>query len=148
MIIDLSQLGVNYKMAKRSHNSCVYKLSYHLVLVSKYRNPCFNSSMLSFLEQEFGRLLKSKDCALVEFNGEDDHIHAIMELHPSIEPAKLINGLKTASSKLLKREFGEEIKKHYWGTNAIWNRSYCLLTVGGAPIEVLREYIEKQNRPL
>lgn len=134
-------------MAKRSHPSCIYRINYHLVLVTKYRNKCFNAEMLSFLKNTFNRLLSNQDCSLLEFNGEQDHVHLLLEVHPSIEPAKLINSLKTTSSRLIKKDYGALLKKHYWGTNAIWSRSYCLLSVGGAPLSVLKEYIENQNTP-
>jgi len=132
---------------KRSHNSCVYDLKYHLVLVTKYRNQCLNNDILLWLEDEFIRLLAANDCGLEEFNGESDHVHALVSLHPSIAPAKLINTLKTVTSRLMKRDYGEHLKKYYWGTNALWSRSYCLLSVGGAPLDVLRKYIEAQERP-
>ena len=132
---------------KRSHNSCVYKLTYHLVLVTKYRNPCLNDAILSWLEDEFIRLLAGFDCGLEEFNGESDHVHAMISLHPSIAPAQVINTLKTVTSRLSKKQFGTHLKQYYWGTNALWSRSYCLLSVGGATIEVIRKYIESQDRP-
>jgi putative transposase len=103
--------------------------------------------MLSWLEKEFIRLLSDNDCFVDEFNGESDHINALIRLHPSIAPAKLINSLKTVTSRLLKRDHGEHLKKYYWGTPAFWSRSYCLISVGGAPIEVLKRYIEAQKRP-
>ncbi|MFT6903889.1 MAG: putative transposase [Oleiphilaceae bacterium] len=132
---------------KKSNNSCVYNLQYHLVLVTKYRNKCLDSGMLGWLENEFTRLLINEGCDLEEFNGEPDHIHALINLHPMITPARLINTLKTVSSRMIKKECGVRLKKYYWGTNALWSRSYCLISVGGAPISVLREYIENQNRP-
>lgn len=132
---------------KRAHNSCVYEMKYHLVLVTKYRHQCLTDDLLQFLEHEVRRLLELNDCSLKSFNGEPDHIHALISLHPTIEPAKLINTLKTVSSRMAKKQFGLHLKKFYWGTNALWSRSYCLLTVGGAPIEVLKAYIENQNRP-
>lgn len=132
---------------KRSHNSCVYNLQYHLVLVTKYRNQCFTDEIIGWLEDEFIRLLSDNDCGLEEFNGESDHVHALITLHPSIAPAKLINTLKTVTSRLMKRDFGDHLKKYYWGTTALWSRSYCLISVGGAPIEVLKKYIEAQKRP-
>ena len=103
--------------------------------------------MIDSLKSHFSRLLEMNDCALIEFNGEHDHVHLLIELHPSIEPAKLINNLKTVSSRMLKKEFGDHLKRYYWGTNALWNRSYCLLSVGGAPIEVLKQYISNQKKP-
>lgn len=134
-------------MSHRSHSSCVYSLQYHLVFVTKYRNKCLNSEIIDSLGNHFSRLLKMKDCSLVEFNGEDDHVHLLIELHPSIEPSKLINNLKTVSSRMMKKEFDGHLKKYYWGTNALWNRSYCLLSVGGAPIEILKQYIINQKKP-
>lgn len=72
-------------------------MSFHLVVVTKYLNPCLNDAILTFLEREFRRLLESNDCLFTSFNGEDDHVHALIRLHPSIEPAKLINAIKTAN---------------------------------------------------
>ncbi len=132
---------------KRSHNSCVYNINYHLVLVTKYRNKCLNSDVLNWLEVEFRRLLINNDCTLDEFNGEEDHVHLLISLHPAIAPASLINALKTTTSRLMKKDFKEHFRSYYWGTNALWNRSYCLLSVGGAPLDVLRRYIENQDRP-
>ena len=132
---------------KRSHNSCVYNLKYHLVFVTKYRNKCLSADLLDWLEIEFIRLLEGQDCGLDAFNGESDHIHAIISLHPSIAPAQLINTLKTVTSRMSKKHFGPHLKRYYWGTSALWSRSYCLLSVGGAPIEVLKEYIKNQQRP-
>jgi putative transposase len=117
------------------------------VLVTKYRNKCLNDELLSWLEDEFIRLLAMNDCGLEEFNGEDDHIHALITLHPMVAPAKLINTLKTVSSRMIKAKHGDHLKKYYWGTSALWSRSYCLLSVGGAPISVLKDYIENQDRP-
>lgn len=131
----------------KAHPSCFYKINFHLVLVTKYRNKCLTDEFLSFLEQNIRRLLETNDCSLVEFNGEKDHIHALIELTPSVQPSKLINSIKTVTSRLSKKEFGSHLKKYYWGTNALWSRSYCLISVGGAPIEVLRRYIEQQQRP-
>ena len=132
---------------KRSHNSCIYNLQYHLVLVTKYRNKCLNKELLSWLEDEFIRLLAMNDCTLEEFNGENDHVHALITLHPMVAPAKLINTLKTVSSRMIKANYAKHLDKYYWGTSALWSRSYCLLSVGGAPISVLKEYIENQDRP-
>lgn len=104
--------------------------------------------MLVWLEKGFRRLLTKNDCTLDEFNGEADHVHLLIGLHPKIAPAILINALKTTTSRLIKKDFNDRLKTYYWGTNALWNRSYCLLSVGGAPIEVLRTYIENQARPV
>lgn len=84
---------------KRSHKSCVYKLTHHLVLVTKYRNKCLTNELLIWLESEFKRLLEANDCELMEFNGESDHVHVLISVHPSVAPANLINSLKTVKQK-------------------------------------------------
>jgi len=122
---------------------CIYDLKYHLVLVTKYRRKCINKVILERLEQHFNRLLEAWDCSLLEFNGEADHIHILMALNPKAQPSKLINNLKTVSSRLIRKEFAEHIQKYYWKP-IFWSRTYCLLTVGGAPLSVLKQYIENQ----
>ena len=130
----------------KSHYHCVYKLTYHLVLVTKYRKKCLSNEMLNRLEE-----IVKKNCAdweidLLEFNGEADHIHLLLEMHPNIMPSKFINNLKTGSSRLIRKEFEEELKPYYWKP-VLWTRAYCLLTTGGATIDVIREYIKNQERP-
>ena len=130
----------------KSHYHCVYKLTYHLVLVTKYRKKCLSNEMLNRLEE-----IVKKNCAdweidLLEFNGEADNIHLLLEMHPNIMPSKFINNLKTVSSRLIRKEFEEELKPYYWKP-VLWTRAYCLLTTGGATIDVIREYIKNQERP-
>jgi putative transposase len=130
----------------KSHYHCIYKLTYHLVLVTKYRKKCLSNEMLNRLEE-----IVKKNCAdweidLLEFNGEADHIHLLLEMHPNIMPSKFINNLKTVSSRLIRKEFEEELKPYYWKP-VLWTRAYCLLTTGGATIDVIREYIKNQERP-
>ena len=130
----------------KSHYHCVYKLTYHLVLVTKYRKKCLSNEMLNRLEE-----IVKKNCAdweidLLEFNGEADHIHLLLEMHPNIMPSKFINNIKTVSSRLIRKEFDAELKQYYWKP-VLWTRAYCLLTTGGATIDVIREYIQNQERP-
>lgn len=123
---------------------CVYDLKYHLVLVTKYRRKCINKTILLRLGEHFARLLQTWDCQLLEFNGEADHVHLLMALNPKAQPSRLINNLKTVTSRLIRKEFADHIKKYYWKP-IFWSRTYCLLTVGGAPLSVLKQYIENQN---
>lgn len=130
----------------RSHYHCVYKLTYHLVLVTKYRRKCFTNEMLNRLEEIVRKNCQDWEIDLLEFNGEADHIHLLLEMHPNIMPSKFINNLKTVSSRLIRKEFDAELKQYYWKP-VLWTRAYCLLTTGGATIDVIREYIKNQERP-
>ena len=82
-----------------------------------------------------------------EFGAEADHVHLMLDMHPNIMPNKFVNNLKTVSSRLMRKEFEEHLKKYYWKKPVLWTRAYCLITDGGAPLEVLKEYIQKQERP-
>ncbi len=131
---------------KKSHYHCVYNLKYHLVLVTKYRKKCFTNTILDRLEE-----LCQKNCAqwnieLLEFGGEDDHVHLLLGMHPNIMPSKFINNLKTVTSRLIRKEFESHLKKFYWKP-ILWTRAYCLITAGGAPLSILKTYIQNQERP-
>ena len=130
----------------KSHYHCVYKLIYHLVLVTKYRKKCLSNEMLNRLEEIIKKNCTDWEIDLIEFNGEADHVHILLDMHPNIMPSKFINNLKTVSSRLIRKEFEEELKPYYWKP-VLWTRAYCLLTTGGATIDVIREYIKNQERP-
>jgi len=130
----------------KSHYHCVYDMKYHLVLVTKYRHPCFTNNILNRLEEICRKQCEQWEVELIEFGGESDHIHLLLSLNPTIQPSKLVNSLKTVSSRLIRKEFPDELREYYWKP-VLWSRAYCLLTAGGAPIEILREYIENQDRP-
>jgi putative transposase len=84
---------------------------------------------------------------LAEFNGEDDHVHLLVNFPPKVALSKLVNSLKGVSSRLLRQEF-PELTRHYYRASKLWSGSYFAGSVGGAPISVLRQYIEQQNQPL
>ena len=123
---------------------CVYRLNYHLVLVTRYRKRCINQAILTRLEEIIRELCEKWDSKLIEFNGEPDHIHLLIELNPKIAPSIFVNNLKTVSSRLIRRDFLSHLKKYYWKDPVFWGRSYCILTCGGAPLSVIQQYIEQQ----
>lgn len=128
-------------------NHCVFNLKIHLVLVTKFRKKCITKTMLSFLESHFQRLLEVWGCELHEFNGEADHIHILLSINPNIQLSKLINNLKTVTSRLVRKEFSEHLRKIYWKP-IFWSRTYCVISCGGAPLAVLKQYIANQESPL
>jgi len=122
-------------------------MKYHLVLVSKYRRKCFTSDILARMQAILEELCETWSIDLLEFNGEEDHVHLLLELHPGVMPSQLINNLKTVTSRLLRKEYADHFQQLYWKNPGIWTRAYCLMTVGGAPLEVLKKYIQDQERP-
>ena len=134
------------KTPLRSHFHCVYYLNYHLVLVTKYRRKCFTKNMLERLEEICKNTCELWDIDLLEFGGESDHIHLLLSMHPNIMPSRFVNNLKTVSSRLMRKEFSTHLQKSFWKP-VLWTRAYCLITVGGAPLEVIKKYIERQEKP-
>lgn len=133
-------------MKLRSHIHCVYKLTYHLVLVTKYRHKCITEEILEFLKKNIEDNLNKNDIELLEFNGGSDHIHLLIEAHPSMELSKVINNIKTVSSRMVRKEFKNYLERFYWKPY-FWKRGYCIITTGGATIDIIRKYIEEQEAP-
>lgn len=132
------------KQELSSLHHCIFSLQYHLVLVTKYRKRVISEEMLKRLIEILDGTLKKWDCQLIEGNGENDHVHLLFEATPKVQLSVLVNNLKTVSSRLIRKEFQQEISKTYWKP-VFWHRSYCIITCGGAPIDVIKRYIENQG---
>lgn len=132
------------KTEYKSHYHCVYNLHYHLVLVTKYRKKCFTDDMLNYLENECRSVCKKWDIDLVEFGGEADHVHLLLNTHPNLTMSKFINNLKTVTSRRTRKQYATHLEKFYWKP-VLWTRAYCLLTAGGAPLDTIKQYIENQG---
>ncbi|MDA2213644.1 IS200/IS605 family transposase [Bacillus cereus group sp. MYBK195-1] len=126
-----------------SNNHSVFLLYYHLVLVVKYRRNVFDDHMSDYAKDMFVRLSENYNITLVEWNHDVDHVHILFKAHPNTEMTKLINAYKSASSRLIKRDF-PQVKKKLW-KEMFWSRSFCLLTTGGSPIDLVKIYIENQS---
>ncbi|UOX98829.1 IS200/IS605 family transposase (plasmid) [Bacillus cereus] len=126
-----------------SNNHSVFLLCYHLVLVVKYRRNVFDDDMSDYAKDMFVRLSENYNITLVEWNHDVDHVHILFKAHPNTEMTKFINAYKSASSRLIKRDF-PQVKKKLW-KEMFWSRSFCLLTTGSSPIDVVKTYIENQS---
>ena len=121
----------------------VYLLYYHLILVVKYRRKVFDEAVSHRAKEIFTYIAPSYGITLEEWNHDEDHVHVMFRAKPATEISRFINAYKSASSRLLKKEY-PEIRKKLW-KEYFWSKSFCLITAGGAPIEVIREYIESQG---
>lgn len=135
-------------MELRTGRHCVFMLHAHLIFITKYREKVFNEESLSRLEAVFRDVGQQFEVELSEFNGERDHVHLLINYPPKVQLSKLINSLKGVSSRRLKQEFSE-IRNHWVcrKSGSLWSPSYFAGSVGGAPLSVLKQYIEQQNRP-
>jgi len=118
-------------------------LWYHLVFVIKYRRKVIDDEISERLKEIFEYIAPSYKITLQEWNHDSDHVHILFRAHPKTEISKFINSYKSASSRLIKKEF-PQIQKRLW-KEYFWSRSFCLLTAGGAPLEILKRYIESQG---
>ncbi|WP_040484588.1 IS200/IS605 family transposase, partial [Lyngbya aestuarii] len=121
-------------------------LKVHLVLTTKYRRKVFTLEMLNRLHSILEELLHKWDCKLIEFNGEDNHVHLLFQYHPDIALSNLVNNLKSVTSRKLRQEFSDHLNSFYW-KDVLWNGSYFVASCGGVTISTLRQYIENQNQP-
>lgn len=126
-----------------NNNHSVFLLYYHLVLVVKYRRKVIDNAISDYAKNMFVRLGENYNVSLVEWNHDHDHVHILFKAHPNSELSKFINAYKSASSRLIKKHF-PQVKEKLW-KEYFWSRSFCLLTTGGAPIEVIKKYIENQG---
>ena len=129
------------KLDNNAHS--VFLLNYHLVLVVKYRRKVFDGSISKRAKEIFKYIAPNYNITLQEWNHDKDHVNILFKAHPKSEISKFINAYKSASSRLLKKEF-PQIRKRLW-EEKFWSQSFCLLTTGGAPIEIIKKYIESQG---
>lgn len=98
------------------------------------------------LEKIFTRLCENQKCQLTNFNAEADHCHLLVEMYPDVAPSRLVNTLKTVSSRLIRRDYKAHLNKYYTKP-VLWTGAYCIISTDGAPLEVIKEYIESQDTP-
>ena len=114
--------------------------------MTKFRHKVFADRHLTRLEEIMRAVCADFETSLVEFNGEGEHVHLLVNFPPKVAVSKLVNSLKGVSSRLMRQEF-PDLARHYYRANRLWSASYFAGSVGGAPLTVLRQYIEQQNRP-
>lgn len=130
------------KLDTNAHS--VFLLHYHLILVVKYRRQVFTDEISERAKEIFEYIAPSYKIELVEWNHDKDHVHILFKGQPKTEISKFINAYKSASSRLLKKEF-PVIRQRLW-KEMFWSQSFCLLSSGEAPIDVVKQYIENQGQ--
>lgn len=129
----------------RSGRHCTFLIHVHLVFVAKYRRTLFTQAHFKTMYEVFNKICDDFESELVEFDGEADHVHLLVNYPPKVAVSKLVNSLKGVSSRRL-RQYHQDIHKYYW-KGVLWSPSYFAGSCGGAPISVIKQYIEQQNSP-
>ncbi len=117
----------------------------HLVFVTKYRKKTFNKTALTILNIIFSKVCADFEATLIEMEGENNHVHLLIEYPPKVAVANLVNSLKGVSSRLLRKHL-PSIAEHYY-KGVLWSPSYFAASCGGAPINIIKQYIRQQNTP-
>jgi putative transposase len=135
------------QLRKGAH--AVFKIQFHIIFVTKYRKSVINQAILTKLQEVFSRVCEKRKCELLEFNGEENHVHLLVDVHPDNNTSQLISSLKSASSRIIRKEFEEYLKQYYWKKEdpSFWTDAYCVISAGGAPLEIVKEYIKSQETP-
>ena len=131
----------------RRGRTCVFLMHVHLVFVTKYRKNVFTKAILSDLRKIFQSVCKDFEAVLVEFDGENDHVHLLVNYPPKVSVTRLVNSLKGVSSRMIRKKNYPILRKCLFG-NALWSPSYFASSCGGAPISIIRQYIEQQKTPV
>ncbi len=127
-----------------SNNHSVFLLTYHLIICIKYRRKAIDEQIATRIKEIGEYIGNNYHITFLEYNHDQDHIHILFKARPNTEISKYINAFKSASSRLIKKEF-PQVRKMLW-KEMFWSQSYCLLTTGGAPLEALKKYIESQGK--
>lgn len=127
----------------RRERHSVSRLTVHLVCVTKYRRRVFDPGALAWLQRHFAKVCEAMGCELLACDGEADHLHAVIEYPPKLSVSVLVNALKGTSSRLLRRERPEIAARYFNGV--LWSPSYFAVSTGGAPLEIVRRYVEQQR---
>lgn len=131
-------------MELRKGRNVVHSMHVHLIFVTKYRTKVFNEEALEKLRKYFRIVCADFEADLIEFNGEGDHVHLMVVYPPKTSVSALVNSLKGVSSRRLRTEMPD--REVYYVEGGLWSPSYFAGSVGGEPISVLDEYLEKQMR--
>ena len=125
----------------RTGRHCVFLLHTHLVFVTKYRYGVFTKTILDDLRDIFASVCRDFEAELVEFSGEEDHVHLLVTYPPKVAVSSLVNSLKGVSSRLIRKKDYPSIRNKLWG-GSLWSPSYFAGSCGGAPLSAVRKYIE------
>ena len=126
-----------------NRHSC-FLLQYHLVLVTKHRKKVFNKDMEEYLSSFINSMMEKNDCNLMAINYHGDHVHILFEASVTLNLPNFINGLKSTSSRMIRRRFSEYLKQ-FFEKPVFWSRSYFICTVSEHTTQIVREYIRNQR---
>ena len=125
----------------------VSALHAHLVFVTKYRRGVLDADMLRCCQHAMRKACDDLGAELREYNGEDDHVHLLVEYPPKVAVSALVNSLNGVPARRLRSEFTGRVNRHIMHGH-FWSPSYFAASCGGAPLSIIRQYIQQQRHPV
>lgn len=133
------------KLRSFSHSVALIKV--HIVFVTKYRHPVITEAIEADIKALAESVCLKVDCILEEAKadlGDKDHIHLLVDMAPKVSVSRLCNTLKTVTSREIRKRYAEELCPYYWKP-VFWKRGFSAVSSGGAPLSILKQYIENQG---
>ena len=144
-ILVVDHIYLDKKLFRRSSHA-LFCIRLHIVFVTKYRRKVITAPILERLKLIFSELCEAQDCLVIEFNGEADHVHLLLDIAPNVSVSELVKILKSGASRVVRKEFADHLKKFYFKP-VFWSSSYFVNSCGGAPLEAVKKYIQNQDSP-
>ncbi len=145
MILLYTYALVKYNLHKAAHS--VYAIHLHIYFVTKYRKKVLTAPMIARIKEVINSICLRHKSSIIESGAEPDHIHLLVDLHPDNNISQLVKSLKSATSQMVQKEFPAEFARSYWGTS-LWGRQKFIVSCGGAPLEIVQQYIANQDEPI
>ena len=130
------------QLHKASH--VAYSIHLHIYLVTRYRAAFLTQPIVDCVVEAAGRICNLRKSELVEWGAEPDHIHFLIDLHPDNNISQLVKSLKSVSTKNIKTKFPAEYKQTYWRGSGVWGRQKGIVSCGGAPLDIVKQYVQNQ----
>ena len=126
---------------KNRHSA--YNLHVHLVFITKYRKKVLADNHRQYFKEVVAEICKDFGAELKECNGEGDHVHMLIQYPPTVQLSKMVNNLKSVTSRRMRANF-IDLRAAY-NKPVLWSRSYFAGSCGGAPLEIITQYIQNQQ---
>ena len=126
---------------------CIFSIQLHTYFVTAYRRECLTQKMAERFQEVAANVLVKNKCILLECKGESNHIHLLLDIHPANNISTLLGSIKSATSRILRKEFEPELRPHFknW-SKGLWGDQLYIRSAGGAPLKILEEYIQSHSR--
>ena len=129
----------------RRGSHSVYKLTYHVIFVTKYRKKVITDEIGDFMKNYAAYLCGRMNSELISAETDADHMHLLVSMPPDVAPVKLINSLKSQLSREVKNTYRTHVEQYLCGDSPFWSASYFCATTGSVSLETVKKYIEEQR---